>query len=57
MNQHKRTIRTLSHCFYDLKYHIVWTPKFRGKTLQSTKVKTDNKRQVICLVKKEDKKN
>lgn len=54
MNQHKRTIRTLSHCFYDLKYHIVWTPKFRGKTLQSTKVKTDNKRQVICLVKKED---
>ena len=50
MNQHKRTIRTLSHCFYDLKYHIVWTPKFRGKTLKSTKVKTELRRifEAIC---------
>ena len=41
MNQHKRTIRTLTHCFYDLKYHIVWTPKYRGKVLGSQKVKDE----------------
>ncbi len=35
---HKRTIRTLSHSYYDLKYHLVWTPKYRGKVLGSTKV-------------------
>src|SRR4051794_25768659 len=34
MSLHKRTIRTLSHCFYDLKYHLVWTPKYRGKVLK-----------------------
>ena len=41
MSQHKRTIRTLSHCFYDLKYHFVWTPKYRGKVLRACKVKQE----------------
>ena len=41
MQKHKRTIRTLSHCFYDLKYHIVWTPKYRGKVLKAQKVKDE----------------
>jgi putative transposase len=44
MQQHKRTIRTLSHCFYDLKYHLVWTPKYRGKVLSSDKVKHELRR-------------
>ena len=44
MQQHKRTIRTLSHCFYDLKYHLVWTPKYRGKVLKSDKVKSELRR-------------
>ncbi len=44
MSQHKRTIRTLSHSFYDLKYHIVWTPKFRGKVLGPPKVKQELRR-------------
>jgi hypothetical protein len=35
MSQHKRTIRTLSHCFYDFKYHLDWTPKYRGKVLNT----------------------
>ena len=50
MNQHKRTIRTLSHCFYDLKYHLVWTPKYRGKVLGDQKVKSELKRifESIC---------
>jgi putative transposase len=50
MSTHKRTIRTLSHCFYDLKYHLVWTPKYRGKVLTNEKVKSELKRifETIC---------
>ncbi len=50
MNRHTRTIRTLSHCFYDLKYHIVWTPKYRGKVLGSEKIKGELRRiiETIC---------
>src|SRR3989344_3290700 len=44
MSQHKRTIRTLSHCFYDIKYHLVWTPKYRGKVLGADKVKSELRR-------------
>lgn len=40
----KRTIRTLSHCFYDLKYHLVWTPKFRGKVLNTDKINNELRR-------------
>ena len=47
---HKRTIRTLSHCFYDLKYHFVFTPKFRGKVFVTEKVKNELRRilETIC---------
>ena len=50
MSYHKRTIRTLSHCFYDLKYHIVWTPKYRGKVLAKPKIKQEVSRTInqIC---------
>ena len=50
MNKHKRTIRTLSHCFYDLKYHLVWTPKYRGKVLSTDKIKNELRRtfETIC---------
>lgn len=41
MNKHKRTIRTLSHSFYDIKYHFVWTPKYRGKVLGVQKVQDE----------------
>ena len=44
MSANKRTIRTLSHSFYDLKYHIVFTPKYRGKVLAPPKVKQELKR-------------
>ena len=50
MDKYKRTIRTLTHCFYDLKYHLVWTPKYRGKVLGSEKVKNELRRifESIC---------
>lgn len=50
MSSHKRTIRTLSNCFYDLKYHLVWTPKYRGKVLGAEKVKSELRRrfETIC---------
>ena len=50
MSSHKRTIRTLSHCFYDLKYHLVWTPKYRGKVLAADIVKNELRRifETIC---------
>ena len=50
MEKHKRTIRTLSHCFYDLKYHLVWTPKYRGKVLTAGKIRQELQRifESIC---------
>src|SRR3989338_180771 len=51
MNSHKRTIRTLSHCFYDLKYHIVFTPKYRGKVLSAQKVQDELRRIFESIVK------
>ena len=47
----RRTIRSLTHCYYDLKYHLVWTPKYRGKVLTSTKVKEELRRIFESLCK------
>ena len=41
MLKQKRTIRSLTHCYYDLKYHLVWTPKYRGKELGNEYVKKE----------------
>ncbi len=49
--KHKRTIRTLSHSYYDLKYHIVWTPKYRGNVLVNQKVKQEVRRIIEQIVK------
>jgi len=56
MLKHKRTIRTLSHCFYDLKYHIVWTPKYRGKVLAQGKIRDELRRifETICKWKRRE---
>lgn len=40
----KRIIKKLSHGFYELKYHVVFTPKYRGKVLTSDKIKSELKR-------------
>jgi putative transposase len=47
---HKRTIRSLSHCFYDLKHHFVWSPKYRGRVLTSKKVCSELRRifESVC---------
>lgn len=46
---YKRTIRTLSHSYYDLKYHLVWTPKYRDKVLASPKVKQEVRRTLETI--------
>lgn len=51
MISQKRTIRTLSHCFYDLKYHLVWSPKYRGKVLGNDKIKSELKRIFTTIAK------
>ncbi|MCL5795543.1 MAG: IS200/IS605 family transposase [Patescibacteria group bacterium] len=45
----KRYIKTLSHCFYECKYHIVFTPKYRGRIFQNDYVKSELNR-IIRLV-------
>jgi putative transposase len=44
----RRDVRTLSHSFYDCKYHIVFTPKYRGKILKGQVAKEI--RRIIRLV-------
>jgi len=46
----KRTIRTLAHSFYDCKYHLVWTPRYRGKLLINQYIKTELERilRLVC---------
>ncbi len=36
----------LDHCTYSCSYHIVWTPRYRGKVLASKFVKAELKRQL-----------
>ena len=50
----RRIVRTLSHSFYDLKYHIVWKPKFRGKIFRTEKIKGEVRRMIetVCKWKK-----
>ena len=47
----KRIIKKLSHCFYEMKYHVVFTPKYRGKVLTSLKIKNELKRIFESLTK------
>jgi REP-associated tyrosine transposase len=47
----RRVIRTLSHCFYDCKYHVVWTPKYRGKIFVDPYVIGEVKRIILSVCK------
>ena len=40
----------LNHCLYLCQYHLVWTPRFRGKVLVSSYIKHELKRifKLIC---------
>ena len=46
----KRDVRSLSHSFYDCKYHVVFTPKYRWKVFQSKYIKEEVRRilKLIC---------
>ncbi len=39
-----RRLYQLSHCTYLCKYHLVWTPKYRGPVLADTYIKQELKR-------------
>ena len=39
-----RRLYQLSHCTYICQYHIVWTPKYRGKVLADKYIKAELKR-------------
>lgn len=51
MSRHKRTIKTLSHCYYEMKYYLVWTPKYRGKVLSAQKTKDELRRTFESITK------
>ena len=38
------------HCTYDCSYHIVWTPRYRGKVLADTYIKQELKRMIKNIV-------
>lgn len=39
-----RQLYQLEHCTYHCSYHIVWTPRYRGKVLASSYIKQELKR-------------
>ena len=39
----------LEHCTYDCSYHIVWTPRYRGKVLADTYIKQELKREIKTI--------
>ncbi len=45
-----RRLYQLSHCTYCCEYHVVWTPKYRGKVLADKYIKEELKRifKQIC---------
>lgn len=45
-----RRLYQLSHCTYLCDYHVVWTPKYRGKVLADRFIKQELKRtfKMIC---------
>ena len=40
----KSLLYQLEHCTYHCSYHIVWTPRFRGKVLANNYIKSELKR-------------
>ena len=45
-----RKLYQLEHCTYRCFYHVVWTPRYRGKVLQDKYIKAELKRifRAIC---------
>lgn len=43
-------IKTLSHCFFECNYHIVWTVKYRGKIFKQQYIRNEVKRiiEAVC---------
>ena len=43
-NKNNARLYQLDHCTYRCFYHLVWTPKYRGKVLSDTYIKAELKR-------------
>lgn len=39
----------LDHCTYSCSYHIVWTPRYRGKVLAKSFIKQELKRELTQI--------
>lgn len=39
----------LEHCTYECSYHIVWTPRYRGKVLGDMYIKQELKREIKAI--------
>ena len=50
MKKNNHLYYVLDHCTYDCQYHIVWTPRYRGKVLADKYIKDELKREFkqIC---------
>ena len=51
MKKHTRSVKSLSHCYYDLKFHFVFTPKYRGNVLNTDKIKNELRRTFETIIK------
>jgi len=49
-----RRLYQLSHCTYYCKYHLVWTPKYRGPVLADNYIKAELKRIFKMIAKWKD---
>lgn len=46
-----RRLYQLEHCTYDCKYHLVWTPKWRGKVLTDKYIKQELRHIFLSIAK------
>lgn len=44
-----RRLYQLSHCTYVCQYHLVWTPKYRGKVLEDKYIKAQLRRIIKMI--------
>lgn len=50
MRKNNHLYYKLDHCTYDCQYHVVWTPRYRGRVLADKYIKDELKREFkqIC---------
>lgn len=51
MTNRNGRLYNLSHCRYRCQYHLVWTPKYRGKVMADTYIKQELRRMFKSICK------